>query len=60
MSKLEELMNIIYDYDDFLAHWIAGECADLYETDEGKSAYEVTKELKEQAFEIIEKLRDST
>lgn len=58
MSKLYELMGIIYDYDDFISHWIGGERADLYETDEGKRASEVADELFMKASKIIDNLRD--
>lgn len=37
MSKLDELLGIIYDYDDLLSYWLGGTRAFLYETDEGKN-----------------------
>lgn len=58
MSKLDDLMNIIYDYDALVSHWLDGDRACLYETGDGKSAYEFADELREQAFEVIEVLQE--
>lgn len=57
MSKLDELIGIIYDYDDLLSYWLSGTRAFFYETDEGKSASEVADNLRNRAIEIIEQLK---
>lgn len=58
MSKLDNLMDIIYDYDALVEHWLDGDIASLYETGDGKSAYDFADELRENAFEIIESLKE--
>lgn len=57
MNKLDELLGIIYDYDDFLSYWLDGIRAHLYETNEGENAYEVADKLRNRAIEIIEQLK---
>lgn len=57
MSKLDELLGIIYDYDDLLSYWLGGTRAFLYETDEGKTASEVADNLRNRAVEIIGQLK---
>lgn len=57
MNKLDELLGIIYDYDDFLSYWFDGIRVHLYETNEGENAYEVADKLRNRAIEIIEQLK---
>ena len=57
MSKLDELIGIIYDYDGLLSYWLGGTRAFLYETDEGKTASEVADNLKNRVIEIIKQLK---
>lgn len=58
MSKLYDLIDIIYDYDALVEHWLDGDIASLYETSDGKSAYDFVDELRNTAFEIIDSLRE--
>ena len=58
MSKLDELLGIIYDYDDLLSYWLGDTRAFLYKTDEGKTASEIADRLRNRAIEIIEQLEE--
>ena len=59
MSKLDDLTNIIYDYDALVGHWFDGNNARFFETGDGKSAYDFADELRNKAFEIIESLKSN-
>lgn len=58
MSKLEDLINIIYNYDILVSHWLDGDRAYFFETGDGKNAYDFADELRNTAFEIIEELKE--
>lgn len=58
MSKLDDLIDIIYDYDALVGHWLEGNRACFFETGDGKSAYEFADELRENAFKIIDGLKE--
>lgn len=60
MSKLDDLVDIIYDYDSLVEHWLDGDIASLYETGDGKNAYDFADELRNKAFEIIESMRNNS
>lgn len=56
MDKINELFEIIYAYDGLIEHWLDGDMACLYETSDGKNAYDFADELRNRAFEIIDEL----
>lgn len=58
MNKLQQLENIIYDYDDLLWNWICGVQVNSYERDDGKTVGEVADNLRNRAIEIIERLKE--
>lgn len=57
MSKLDELQDIIWDYEILIEHWLSGNKASTYRTGDEKSANEFFDELRNRACELIEQLK---
>lgn len=57
MSKLDELQDIIWDYEILIEHWLGGNKASTCRTGDEKSANEFFDELRNRACELIEQLK---
>ena len=58
LTKFEQLEKIIYQYDSLIEEWLEGNIASLYVTDDNKSAYEFSDELRNTALKLISNLKE--
>ena len=58
LTKFEQLEKIIYQYDSLIGEWLDGNIASLYKTDDNKSAYEFSDELRNTVLELISNLKE--
>lgn len=58
LTKFEQLEKIIYQYDSLIDEWLNGNDVSLYETDNNKSAYEFSDELRNTALALISNLKE--
>ena len=58
LTKFEQLEKIIYQYDALIEEWLNGNIASLYITDDNKSVYEFSDELRNTALKLISNLKE--